>query len=58
MSFVSARTYARESCISFIPVARIAKCCAIAETNVTFDYGENSVNFCTPLLKNVLVYIY
>ena len=36
--------------ISFIPVARIAGRCAVAETNVTFDYGEDSVNVCIPLL--------
>ena len=53
--FVSATTYVHDNSSSFIPVARIAGRCAIAETNVIFDYGKDKVIVCVPLLKNVLI---
>lgn len=54
-SFVSATTYTSDSCASFIPVARIAGHCAIAETEVKFDYGEDRVIVCIPIMKNILI---
>ena len=47
--------YAPQSSMSFIPVARISGHCAVAEESVVFDYGEDKVTFCVPLLKQILV---
>lgn len=45
-----------ENCSSFIPVSRIAARCAItAKVDVNFDYGEDSVCLCVPLINGVLV---
>ena len=40
-----------ENCSSFIPVSRIAaRCAIIPKITVTFDYGEDSVCVCVPLI--------
>jgi hypothetical protein len=45
-----------ENCSSFIPVSRIAARCAITtEINVKFDYGEDNVHLCVPLVNGVLI---
>lgn len=43
------------NCANFMPICRIAGRCAIAKTIASFDYGEDNVCVCVPLLKQVLV---
>ena len=52
---ISATTYAPQSCATFIPVARIAGHCAVADESVIFDYGEEKVTVSVSLLKQILV---
>ena len=53
--FVSATTFVQESCVSFISISRIAGHCALVETCVKFDYGDDKVIVCCiHLFKNYL----
>ena len=41
---------------NFIPVARIAaRCALISKIAINFDYGEDNVCICVPLIKGILV---
>ena len=54
MTIITSTTYSFDSCTSFIPISRIAGRCAVAEATATFDYGEDKVLVCIPLLKKEL----
>ena len=43
-----------ETAASFIPVSRICARSAYVKASYTFDYGEDSVIICVPLLKRFL----
>ena len=49
---ISSTVFCNMSAASYMPVCRIAGRCAIAATSFMFDYGEDSINICVPLLKN------
>ena len=45
-----------DNCSSFIPISRIAaRCALIPKVNVHFDYGEDSVCVCVPLVNGILI---
>ena len=53
---VSATMFVQESCVSFFLIFRIAGHCALVETCVKFDYGDDKVIICSiPLFKKLLV---
>ena len=49
---ISASVFQPDSPASYLPVSRIAARCAIAKTEISFDYGKDSVTIAVPMLKN------
>ena len=52
---VSSTVYCNDNFARYIPIARIAGHCAVVNTSLKFDYGEDIVCVAVPLSKNVLV---
>lgn len=53
-TIVSCTTVDTENCSNFIPVARIAACCAIIrKMRIVFDYGEDCVTVAVPLAEGL-----
>lgn len=50
---LSATLFDEESEASFIPVSRIMSRCAVLKKSLTFDYGQDNVNVCIPLVRRV-----
>ena len=52
---MSALTHVPDGCVSYIPISRIHGRCAIVETTVTLDYGDDRVILAMPFTTKMLI---